>query len=185
MSKQDKSTKSMKTSKRIVFCAVCIALCVVLPMAFHAIPNGGTLFSPMHIPVLLCGLICGAKYGLLCGIFGPLLSSLLTGMPGAGYLPQMMIELAAYGFFSGLFANIIHLGNGFADLMVSLIGAMLAGRVIAGLARALIFAKGSYAFSMWFASFFANMIPGLILHIVLIPVVVYALQKSRLIPERF
>lgn len=185
MNQTDKPLKTMKTSKRLVFCAVCIALCVVLPLAFHAIPNGGTLFSPMHIPALLCGLICGARYGLLCGIFGPLLSSLLTGMPGAGYLPQMMIELAAYGFFSGLFANIIRLGSGFADLMLSLAGAMLAGRIIAGLARALIFMKGSYAFGMWFASYFANMVPGLILHLVLIPVVIYALQKSRLIPERF
>ena len=185
MSNTDKQLKSMKTGKRLVFCAVCIALCVVLPPVFHAIPNGGTLFSPMHIPVLLCGLICGARYGLLCGIFGPLLSSLLTGMPGAGYLPQMMIELAAYGFFSGLFANVIRLGSGFADLMLSLIGAMLAGRIIAGLARALFFMKGSYAFGMWFASYFANMVPGLILHLVLIPVVIYALQKSRLIPERF
>lgn len=52
--------------------AVCMALCVVLPIALHAIPNAGTLISPMHLPVLLCGMICGWHYGLACGLMGPL-----------------------------------------------------------------------------------------------------------------
>ena len=61
--KRDELTSVKKT----VFTAICVALCVVLPIAFHAFPNGGSVFSPMHIPALLCGLICGARYGLLCG----------------------------------------------------------------------------------------------------------------------
>ena len=92
--------------KKTVFTAICVALCVMLPIAFHAFPNGGSVFSPMHIPALLCGLICGARYGLLCGLLGPLLSSLLTGMPGPAYMPQMMIELAAYGFIAGLLKHV-------------------------------------------------------------------------------
>ena len=44
--------------KKLVITAVCIALCVVLPMVFHSFPNGGSIFLPMHIPVLLCGLMC-------------------------------------------------------------------------------------------------------------------------------
>ena len=175
----------MSSVKKTVFTAVCAALCVVLPLAFHAFPNGGSIFSPMHIPVLLCGLICGARYGLLCGIIGPLLSSLITGMPGPAYMPQMMIELAAYGLFTGLFANIIRTGKGLVDLMCSLICGMLIGRVIAGAARALIFARGTYTMAAWVASFFVNAVPGIILHVLLIPAVIYALQKTRLIPERF
>ena len=64
----------MKT-KPLILTALFIALGVVLPMAFHAVPNGGTLFSPMHIPVLMCGLLAGPLYCLCCGILTPLLSS--------------------------------------------------------------------------------------------------------------
>ena len=47
----------MSQVKRAMITAVCIALCVVLPMAFHSIQNAGAIFCPMHIPVLLCGLL--------------------------------------------------------------------------------------------------------------------------------
>ena len=90
------------TTKKLVSCALCIAIGVLLPMAFHVIPNGGSIFLPMHIPVLICGLFCGAPYGLACGIITPFLSSMTTGMPPAMILPQMMIELAVYGLVTGL-----------------------------------------------------------------------------------
>ena len=51
-------------TKKLVSCALCIALGVLLPMAFHVIPNAGSIFLPMHIPVLICGLFCGWPYGL-------------------------------------------------------------------------------------------------------------------------
>ena len=66
--------------KNLIVAAMCAALCVVLPMAFHAIPNAGGIFLPMHIPVLLCGFLCGWPYGLCCGLLGPALSSALTGI---------------------------------------------------------------------------------------------------------
>ena len=72
----------MKNTKHLIFTALCMALGVVLPMAFHMIPNAGSVMLPMHIPVLLCGLVCGPVLGLICGIFTPVLSSLITGMPG-------------------------------------------------------------------------------------------------------
>lgn len=90
------------TTKKLVSCALCIAIGVLLPMAFHVIPNAGSIFLPMHIPVLICGLFCGAPYGLACGIITPFLSSMTTGMPPAMILPQMMIELAVYGLVTGL-----------------------------------------------------------------------------------
>ncbi|MFA7118480.1 MAG: ECF transporter S component, partial [Sphaerochaetaceae bacterium] len=88
---------TMSNVKRSLVAAVCIALGVVLPMAFHSVKNAGSIFCPMHIPVLLCGLVDGWAFGLLCGLVTPLLSSLLTGMPPMAYLPAMMIELAVYG----------------------------------------------------------------------------------------
>ena len=92
----------LSTVKKSILTAVCIALCVVLPQAFHAIPNAGAVYLPMHIPVLLCGLICGWQYGLLCGLAGPLLSSLLTQMPPMAILPAMMLEVAIYGAVCGI-----------------------------------------------------------------------------------
>lgn len=175
----------MSFSKRIVFSAVCIALCVVLPMAFHAIPGGGSVFLPMHIPVLLCGLICGWPFGLACGLAGPLLSSLLTGMPPAAYLPKMLCELAVYGFASGLFAKLIYTKNFFADMYISLIASMLLGRIIAGILSALIFASGKYSMAAWTTAYFVKSFPGIIIQIVLIPLIVFALEKSKLIPKRY
>ena len=71
----------MTPVKRLVFTAACAALCLILPMAFHAIPNAGQVMLPMHIPVLLCGLVCGWPYGALCGLAGPFLSSVITPCP--------------------------------------------------------------------------------------------------------
>ena len=82
----------MSNVKKICICAFCMALCCVLPPAFHAV-GLGAVFSPMHLPVLLCGLLCGWPYGAFCGVAGPLLSCLTTGMPSAARLLYMAPEL--------------------------------------------------------------------------------------------
>jgi len=128
-------------TKKSIIAAVCLALCVVLPQAFHAIPNAGSIYSPMHIPVLLCGLICGWPFGLLVGILGPILSSLFTGMPPVAVLPTMVVELAIYGLMAGLLSHLIRTKKLALDLYISLIGAMLTGRVVAGIVRAFIFSR--------------------------------------------
>lgn len=164
--------------------AVCMALCVVLPMALHAIPNAGTLFSPMHLPVLLCGMICGWPYGLACGLMGPMLSSFITSMPGIAYLPTMMVELAIYGLVTGLMMKLIHTGKLMADIYISLLTAMLTGRIVTGIARALIFAAGSYSWKAWTTGYFVSSFPGIVLQLILIPVLYLALLKAHLIPVR-
>lgn len=171
--------------KKSIITAVCIALCVVLPMAFHAIPNGGSVYSPMHIPVLLCGLICGWPFGLLCGLAGPAVSSLLTQMPMMAFLPNMMIELAAYGLLAGLMMGVIRTKKLSVDLYISLIVALTGGRIVAGIANALIFSAGSYSMAAWVTSYFVTAWPGLVLHLLLIPAIVFALEKARLIPKRY
>ena len=170
----------MTNTKKAIICAIMIAMCVVLPQAFHAIPNAGSIYCPMHIPVLLCGLVCGLPYGLLCGIVGPLLSSLITGMPAMGYLPQMMIELACYGAFSGLLMSLFKLKDT-PKVYVSLIGAMLIGRIIAGICKALIFAGGEYSMAAWTTSYFVTCLPGIIIQIVVVPLIYFALKKAKLI----
>lgn len=164
--------------------AVCIALCVVLPFAFHMIPEGGTLFSPMHLPVLLCGVVCGPLYGFLCGICGTLVSSILTGMPGMGYLPTMMVELAIYGLVAGLMIKLMHTGKQITDLYISLLTAMISGRIITGILRALIFTPGAYSLQMWATGYFVSCFPAIIMQLILIPILYVALQRAGLVSKR-
>ena len=175
----------MTTTKKSVLTAVFIALCVVLPMAFHSIQNAGSIFLPMHIPVLLCGLICGWQYGFITGIAGPVLSSLFTGMPPMAYLPSMIVELSVYGLVTGLMMKFVHTKNLYADLYISLISALMTGRIVAGIARALIFARGSYSMAAWATSYFVTGLPGIIIQLAIIPTLIFAIQKARLIPARY
>ena len=177
--------KEMSVVKKSIITAVCLALCVVLPQAFHAIPNAGSTYLPMHIPVILCGLICGWPFGLLCGLAGPALSTLFTGMPPVAYLPPMLVECAVYGLMAGLMMKVIRTGKIYVDLYASLIIAMLSGRIVAGLAKALIFAKGNITMGAWATSYFVTSLPGILIQIVLIPTIVFALMKARLIPLRY
>ena len=174
----------MSPAKRTVLGALFVALCVVLPIAFHTIPNAGSVFLPMHIPVLLCGMVCGWPYGLLCGLMGPALSSLLTGMPPAAVLPAMMVECAVYGMVSGILLKSVRTGKTTADLYISLIGAMLAGRVVSGIAKALIFSPG-ITMSVWITGSFVTALPGILVQLVVIPLLVGLLMKIRQLPERY
>ena len=171
--------------KKAIITAACVALCVVLPMAFHAIPNAGSIYCPMHIPVLLCGLICGAPFGLLCGILGPLASALITQMPPMAYLPPMLVELAVYGLVAGVMMRFVKTKHLYADLYSSLVVAMVAGRIVAGVAKALIFAPGKITLAAWAGAYFVTALPGIIIQLALIPSIVVALEKGKLIPARY
>lgn len=177
--------QKMSNVKKSIITAVCIALCYVIPLMFHGIQNAGSIFCPMHIPVFICGLICGWQYGLLCGIAGPALSSALSGMPPVAILPSMMVELAAYGTAAGLMMKLVRTKSTYADLYISLIVAIVCGRVLAGLAKALIFARGSYSMSAWIAGSVVTSWPGTVIQLVFIPTIVFALMKSHFIPERY
>ncbi|MBP3484008.1 MAG: ECF transporter S component [Oscillospiraceae bacterium] len=177
--------RKMTTVKKSIITAVCIALCYVIPLMFHGIQNAGSIFCPMHIPVFICGLICGWPYGLLCGIAGPMLSSALTAMPPVAILPSMMVELAVYGAAAGLMMKLVHTKSIYADLYISLITAIVCGRVLAGVAKALIFARGSYSMAAWVAANVVTSWPGTVIQLVFIPSIVFALMKANLIPQRY
>ncbi len=97
----------MSHTKKTVFSAIMVSVGILLPLVFHAIPNAGAIFAPMHLPVLVAGFICGPLYGILVGLICPLLSFIMTGMPNAAYLPNMMVELFFYGGCTGLFFRLI------------------------------------------------------------------------------
>ena len=169
----------MKT-KNLVLCAMFIALGVIFPQLFHMIPQGGMLFSPMHIPVLMCGLLVGPLEGLICGLATPFLSHLIFQMPPAPRLPGMLVELAVYGLVAGLMMKLLKNKEGMAKIYISLIVAMLAGRIVAGLVNAFILNAGNYSLNAWITGYFVTGIIGIVSHLIIIPLVVRALQKANL-----
>lgn len=176
--------KEISSVKRIIWCAVCVALCYVLPVAFHAV-GLGTVLSPMHIPVLLCGLVCGGFYGAVCGVFGPILSSVLSGMPPAAMLVTMIPELLVYGLTAGLCIRFLRLKNEAISLYAALALAMLLGRVAGGIAKMLFYMGSGQSFTLaiWVSSYFVTAVPGIICHLILVPVLYVTLKKARVLPQ--
>lgn len=176
----------MFSVKKITTASVCLALCYVLPIAFHAVGLGST-FLPMHIPVLLCGLLCPWPYGLFCGIAGPILSSLLSSMPPAVRLIYMVPELAVYGLVTALLFRRIRTGNTVLDVYASLIPAMLLGRVIGGIVQAIFFLSTAQEFTLalWAGAYLIEGLPGIAVQLVLLPLLVLALTRAGLIPQRY
>ena len=175
----------MKNIKFLVLSALFLALGIVLPFLTGQIPDIGSMLLPMHIPVLLCGFLCNWPYGLAVGFITPLLRSLLFGMPPM--FPKavaMAFELAAYGALAGLFYRLLPLKNT-VRIYLSLIGAMLGGRIVYGLVCIPLMgiAKVPYSFAIFFASAFTEALPGIVMQLLLIPTLLLALQKAHLIEE--
>lgn len=175
----------MSSVKQSIITAVCIALCVVLPLAFHSIPQAGIIYCPMHIPVLICALVCDWQFALACAVIGPVVSSVVTGMPSVVDMPSMIVELVVYSVVCSLIMKVIHTKKIYVDLYISLVAAMLLGRVAAGIVKAFIFARGSLTVATWATSYFVTCLPGIIIQLVLIPAIYLALQKANLIPSRY
>ena len=178
--------KKMSSVKKATVTALCIALCYVLPVVFHA-TGLGSAFSPMHIPVLLCGLVCGSGYGMFCGIAGPVLSSVLSGMPTATQLIYFLPELTVYGFVTGLMMKLVRTKKLMVDLYISLAAAMLLGRLMGGIAEALFYLGSGQSFTVAAiaAGYFVSTIPGIVCHLIVIPILVTTLMRARLIPNRY
>lgn len=175
----------MTTVKRTSISAMCIALCYVLPIALHSV-GLGSILSPMHIPVLLCGLTCGPVAGFICGIIGPCLSSLLSGMPPMLMLVRMVPELCCYGLVSGLTMK-VRTGRTVTDVYFSLAIAMIAGRIAGGIASAVFYTvtTGVYTISLWLMSYFVEAVPGIVAHMILVPLLYATLERARVIPSRY
>jgi riboflavin transporter FmnP len=178
-------TNNSKNVLKMVYAAICLALCMVLPLLTAQIPQIGSMLSPMHIPVLLCGFIAGPFWAAAVGFIAPLLRYAIFGMPPI--MPTgiaMAFELLTYGLISGLLYKMLPKKT--ANIYVSLIAAMICGRVVWGIVRYIIAGinGGSFTFAAFMAGAVTNAIPGIILHIVLVPILVIALQRAKLIPEK-
>lgn len=170
----------MKNSTLIktVLSALFLALAFVLPFLTGQIKEIGAMLCPMHIPVILCGFVCGWQWGLGVGFIAPILRSLLMGMPLL--FPSavcMAFELAVYGLVSGLLYKL--LPGKTVYIYCSLVTAMLAGRLVWGVAMLVCMGigGGSFTFAAFIAGAFSGSIPGIIVQLVLVPVLVSVLGR--------
>lgn len=169
--------------KRLVLSAMFVAIGFLLPFLTGQLAQLGSMLSPMHIPVLLCGFVCGPFWGLAVGVITPLLRSVALGMPPLFPVAvAMAFELAAYGALAGLLYE--KLPRKPISVVAALVIAMLLGRVVWGLAMFVLMglSGGAFTFDRFLAGAFLNAWPGIILHIVVIPAIVFALVRARFIP---
>ena len=163
---------------RLVYASLFLALALVLPFLTGQIPQIGAMLTPMHFPVLLCGFLCGWQWGIAVGFAAPLLRSVLFGMPVMfPYAVCMAFELATYGAVSGwLYA---HLPRQKKYVYVSLIAAMVAGRLVWGAARFVCTGLDATAFglSAFWTGAVAMSLPGILLQLVIVPTLVIVAEK--------
>ena len=168
--------------KKMTFGAMCLALSLLLPQVFHMIgmQQAGSIFLPMHLPVFIGGMLLGPIYGLVIGIFAPLMSCILTGMPSYERVLFMACELATYGMVSGLLFHQLKLKKQKMAPLLALILAMLAGRI----AYAIVISIATYLFHIPLGGVMAVIsatltgIPGIIIQCLFVPVVVHVIEQG-------
>lgn len=161
--------------RSLCFAAMLLALGLILPQMFHMVGGrvGSSVLLPMHIPVLICGLLLGGSWGAIVGVFTPLLSSLIFAMPPVAILPFMMAELFAYGLSAGIFGRRM-------SLYPALFLAQLVGRIVYAFA---LFVGGtilgmSCAAPLSVIGSAVSGLPGLILQWILVPLLVKLLRRA-------
>lgn len=171
---------SRTNTRKLVIAGLLIAIGVIVPSIFHIAGIAGNIFLPMHIPVLLGGFLLTPIYALLVGLVIPILNSLLTGMPVLFPIAIIMFfELGTYGLVASYFYRKFKM-----PVILSLIISMIVGRVVAGMVvyvlaiaftsvqmKPLIFIQGSVSLGL----------PGIIIQIILIPIIVHAINKYKII----
>lgn len=175
-----------RTTKNIALSAMFMAVGMILPFFTGQIPQIGKMLLPMHIPVLLCGLICGWQYGAVVGFVLPLFRSVLLGMPPLfPTAAAMAFEMAAYGFVAGFLYNRSR-WQCVISLYRSLLVAMLAGRLVWGIVQIVFLGitGSAFTFEMFLAGALLNAIPGILVQLILIPAIMVALNRTGLVRFR-
>lgn len=174
----------MNNVKKLAVTAMLFAVGMVLPFFIGQIPAIGKMLLPMHIPVLLCGFIVGWQYGALIGFLLPIVRGLVFGMPPLyPNAVAMAFEMAAYGFVSGYLYSHAR-WQCTKMLYISLVTAMLAGRIVWAFAEVILLGIGGNIFTwkMFAAGAFLNAIPGIIVQLTLIPLIMVALRRAKVVP---
>lgn len=172
--------KNKTSVEKLTLSAVFLALGIVLPFLTGQIPAVGNMLLPMHIPVLLCGFVCGWQWGLLTGFVLPIMRSALFSMPPM--MPTAMamaFEMAVYGAVTGLLYQ--SLTKNMASVYISLVSAMIAGRLAWGTVSIIFYgiAGKSFGWQFFLGGALLNAVPGIILQLVLIPLVILTLKRAK------
>lgn len=168
--------------RKLTLSAMFLAIAFVMPFLTGQVPQIGSMLCPMHIPVLLCGFFCGAPWGLVVGGIAPLFRSFVLGMPPM--FPTafcMAFELAVYGVVAGFLHKKFAKKKKKGYVYVSLLGAMVAGRIVWGLVMFVCVGLDvtKFSFATFLAGAITGAIPGIIAQLVLIPLLVIALDKKE------
>lgn len=173
-----------RPTRHMIIAAVMIALGIVLPMTFHSFPDGGKVFLPMHIPVMVGAFFLPWTWAIAVGALTPILSFLLTGMPPLAPMPMVIImvfELMTYALIISLLRKKVLKQKKWYSPIWAMIPAMVAGRIIAGLVlflllqiylpmkiNPLIFVSGGITTGL----------PGIIAQIIIIPIIYQVLIRN-------
>ena len=169
------NSNSKHTIYQIVLAGLFVAMGILLPQVFHMVPNFGKIFLPMHIPVLLCGIICGWKIGGITGFLVPILTSIFTGMPPMPVVIWMTCELVTYGIIAGLLAK----KQTVISTYIALIGAMIGGRIVLAISQLSIlgFSGKAMPITVFLTGAFVTALPGILIQLILIPLIVMLYNK--------
>ena len=164
---------------KMVSSALLLAIGLYLPFLLGQVEVLGQTISPLHIPALLCGLTCGWGWGAVLGAVLPLLRTLIFGRPPMPTALPMAFELAAYGCISGFLYKKLPRSRG--SIYGALLIAMVVGRLVWGAARFICTGLDASAFGIaaFWSGAVTTAIPGIILHLILIPILVIALKKQK------
>ncbi len=173
--------RTMNLSKKVVVTILAVIAAVVLPQLVHSVgifagvgSKLGEILLPMHLPILLVGFLAGPYAGLVAGLFAPMISFVLTGMPGIHMLPFITIELVVYGIMAGL------LQKKRMPAVGKVVLSQVAGRVVKGAAIFLsVFAFGNQtvALGVIYTSVIVGII-GIVLQLILVPVVLGYIEEK-------
>ena len=164
-----------------VLTAAFVSLAVLVPWVFHQFHLAGPTFLPMHIFVLMAGLLFGWRAGVIVGLLTPLASYAVSGMPVLTILPQILIELSAYGLIAGVLREKYNL-----RAIWSLLGAMIGGRLALLLALLVIYLVAGESYSplgletspfVAFSSVIKQGWPGVVIQLVSIPALIWLAGK--------
>lgn len=179
-----------KTSVRIrklCIAAMLLALGWLLPFLTGQNRELGNILCLMHIPVFMAGLALGPWYGLVLGFITPLSRSLIFGMPPLYPIATCMaFELATYGLLSGILYKVLQKktkGKKLPKLIISLVIAMLGGRIVWGVAQVLcgLFSQSPFTWNAFLTGAFITAWPGIIMHLILLPAMMMAFEKAGIL----
>lgn len=159
----------------MVVSAAMAALALILPIAFHAV-GLGSQFLPMLLPLLLNGFLVPLPWALLTGATVPIISSFMTGMPPM--YPPVALEMSLEGAAIGGIASALYAFPR-RRLWLALLAAILISRLLGLAAMWLLARMFDLPAGFVSAAMLIKGLPGVALQIVVVPLAIGQLRRSR------